>query len=160
MYKTGHYGVALVVYAPVGFLLSNVDPALSVLCGVAAVSLTPIPDVDHRIPFVAHRGSTHTMLFLFFVSGVLAGFGWTMADIFGTNPAGTAVAGAIAGFVAIGSHLLADALTPGGVPLLWPVSKQRYAIGISSASNTIANYGLFAIGIGVTMAVAFVAGGR
>lgn len=158
MYRTGHYGVALILYAPVGFVLAGFDPGLSVLGGVAAVSLSPLPDVDYRIPLVAHRGSTHTLLFLVFVSVSLTVIGWSVADAFGTEPTGTAVVGALAGTVAIGSHLLADALTPGGVPVLWPISKGRFVIGVSSASNPITNYGLLAVGVGVTVVVAFVAG--
>lgn len=160
MYRTGHYGAALLVYAPVGFALSAVDPALAVLCGVGAVALSRLPDYDLMVPFVDHRGITHTVVFLLVVASLLAGAGWAFADAFGTPPVPTAAVGAIAGTVAVGSHLLADALTPAGVPLLWPLSKKRYTLSVARASNPIANYGLLAAGVGLTVALAFLAGGQ
>ena len=58
MYKTGHYGAALLVYAPVGYLLLAVDPALAVVGGAGAVALSRLPDYDLRVPFLDHRGVT------------------------------------------------------------------------------------------------------
>ena len=55
MYKTGHYGAALFVYAPVGFVLLSVDPALAVLGGVGSAALSRLPDYDQRVPLVDHR---------------------------------------------------------------------------------------------------------
>ncbi|PSP40772.1 hypothetical protein BRC63_05265 [Halobacteriales archaeon QH_10_70_21] len=91
MYKTGHYGAALLVYAPVGFVLLSVDPALAILGGV-------------------------------------------------------------------GSHLLADVLTPAGVPLLWPLSGRRYSANVATASNPLANYGLLTLGVAACAAVGRLAG--
>ena len=62
-----------------------------------------------------HRTVTHSLLAL----GVLGWTAWTL----GGPAVGT---GLLLGY---GSHLLADALTPAGVPLLWPV-KWRVGLGL------------------------------
>lgn len=158
MYKTGHYGAALLLYAPIGYLLLSVDPGLAVLGGMGAVAFSRVPDYDLRVPGLEHRGITHTLLFLVAVTGVLAGVSLAVADRFGTDPVLTGGIGAIVGIVAIGSHLLADALTPSGVPLLWPVSSRRFSVSLATASNPFANYGLLVLGVGVTVGLAYVAG--
>lgn len=158
MYKTGHYGAALLLYAPVGYLLLAVDPGLAVLGGIGAVAFSRVPDYDLRVPGLEHRGVTHTLLFLIVVTGALAGTSLAFADQFGTDPILTGGLGAIVGIVAIGSHLFADALTPSGVPLLWPISSRRFSVSLATASNPIANYGLLVFGVGVTVALAYLAG--
>lgn len=158
MLKTGHYGAALVLYAPVGYLLLAVDPGLAVLGGIGAVAFSRVPDYDLRIPGIEHRGVTHTLLFLGLVTALLAGAGLAVAEQFGSDPLLTGGIGAIVGLVAIGSHLLADALTPSGVPLLWPLSSRRFSVNLATATNPIANYGLLAFGIGAMLLVGYYAG--
>lgn len=158
MLKTGHYGAALLVYAPVGYLLLALDPALAVVGGFVAVSLSRLPDYDLRVPGIKHRGITHTLLFLFVVAAILGGLGYLAGDTLGTTPVETAVVGVIVGVVAVGSHLFADWLTPSGVPLLWPLSSERYSLYLARATNPLANYGLLALGVAVTVAVGYLAG--
>jgi inner membrane protein len=158
MYKTGHYGAALLLYAPVGYLLLSVDPGLAVLGGLGSVAFSRVPDYDLRVPGIQHRGVTHTLLFLGVVTAVLSGACLAFAERFGTDPTLTAGLGAVVGVVAIGSHLLADGLTPSGVPLLWPLSSRRFSVSVATASNPIANYGLLALGVGVTVALGYFAG--
>jgi len=158
MLKTGHYGAALLLYAPAGFLLLSVDPSLAVLGGVGSVALARLPDYDLRVPFVEHRGVTHTLLFLLLVAATLGAVGSAFAGRFGTGTTRTAGLGVLVATVAVGSHLLADALTPAGVPLLWPLSSRRYSVALATASNPVANYGLLALGVGVTAAVGYLAG--
>ncbi|WP_336135605.1 metal-dependent hydrolase [Natronomonas amylolytica] len=158
MYKTGHYGAALLLYAPVGYLLLSVDPGLAVLGGVGAVAFSRVPDYDLKVPGISHRGVTHTLLFLVVATAALAGVSVAGAEQFGTDPLLTGGLGAVVGVVAIGSHLLADALTPSGVPLLWPASSRRFSVSLATASNPIANYGLLALGVGLTVALGYFAG--
>jgi len=158
MYKTGHYGAALLVYAPVGFALLSVDPALAVLGSVGSVALSRIPDYDLRVPFLEHRGVTHTLLFLVAVAALLGAVGHQSAGAFGTDPIRTAGLGVVVALVAVGSHLLADALTPAGVPLLWPLSGRSYSVNVATASNPVANYGLLALGIAACGAAGYLAG--
>ncbi|WP_197425481.1 metal-dependent hydrolase [Halobacterium sp. CBA1126] len=79
-----------------------------------------------------------------------------------TGPAGLAIApeqavelslgAAGAAAFAILAHLLADALTPAGVAALWPVSSERYSLGVTRADSTVWNVGLFALGVFATAA--------
>ena len=158
MYKTGHYGAALFVYAPVGFVLLSVDPALAILGGVGSVALSRIPDYDLRVPFLEHRGVTHTLPFLVAVAALLGAVGYRAAGAVGTDPARTAGLGVVVALVAVGSHLLADALTPAGVPLLWPLSGRDYSVDVATASNPVANYGLLALGVAACGAAGYLAG--
>ena len=158
MLKTGHYGAALLLYAPVGFLLLSVDPALAVLGGVGTVALARLPDYDLRVPFVRHRGVTHTLAFLAVVAAALGWVGHLFAGEFGTSPTRTAGLGVVVAVVAVGSHLLADALTPSGVPLLWPLSRRRFSVSVATATSPVANYGLLALGLAATVAVGYLAG--
>jgi len=122
------------VYAPIGYLLLAVDPALAVPGGAGAVGVARLPDYDLRVPFLEHRGVTHTLLFLGLVAAVLGGVGYAVAGGFGTDPVRTAGLGGVVAAVAVGSHLLVDALTPAGVPLLWPLSDETYSIDLATAS--------------------------
>jgi inner membrane protein len=64
VYRDGHLGAALLAYVPVGMALTAIDAAgLAVLGAGLSVSLSMVPDYDQRVPFVAHRGVTHTLAF-------------------------------------------------------------------------------------------------
>ena len=158
MYKTGHYGAALLVYAPVGFLLLSVDPGVAIAGCIGSVGLSRLPDYDLRVPFLEHRGITHTLLFLLVVTAALGAAGLLVGRRVGVDPAIAVGLGAVVAVVGIGSHLLADALTPAGVPLLWPLSGTDYSVSVARASNPIANYGLLVLGVAATAAVGYLAG--
>lgn len=155
VYRTGHYGVALLVYAPVGFaLLAAGRPGPAVAGGVLAVVVTPVPDYDQRIPLVTHRGSTHTVAFALLVGSALGG-GALVAG-FGREAAAFAAA---VGVLGIGAHLLADWLTPAGVRPFWPLSGREYSLSLTRAANPLANYALLALGVLVTATGLLVWGG-
>lgn len=158
MYRTGHWGAALLVYAPVGYLLLGTDPLLAFLGGAVVLWLSTLPDVDMRLP-VRHRGPTHSLLFLALVAGVLGAVGGALGA--GTyRPAGTLPGvglGVVLGVVGIGSHLLADMLTPAGVNLFWPIPADPVSFYVARADNGLANYGLFGLGVGASVAALYVA---
>lgn len=146
MYRTGHYGVALLVYAPVGFaVLAGGHPAPALLGGAVVLAVTPLPDYDQRIPLVSHRGSTHTVGFALLVGGALAG--GALAG--GLAPALAAFA-FLVGALGVGAHLLADWLTPAGIRPFWPLSGREYSLSVTTAANPLANYLLLALGVLVT----------
>ncbi|GAA0282553.1 metal-dependent hydrolase [Halobacterium noricense] len=163
MYRSGHYGVALLAYAPVLYVLGSLGRVVAAAAGLALVlALTPLPDADHDIPLISHRGVTHTLLFAGVVGVLVGGAAWLL-----TGPAGLALApeqaveltvgaGGVAAF-AILAHLLADALTPMGVAALWPVSSTRYSLGLTPADSTVWNVGLFALGVFTTAAAVVLA---
>ncbi|WP_435194439.1 metal-dependent hydrolase [Natronomonas sp. EA1] len=158
MYKTGHYGAALLLYAPVGGYLLRSDPVVAVVVGAGAVWLARLPDIDLRLPFISHRGPTHTLLFLALVAGALGGVGW-LAGVRGGlgNETLYATLGVAIALFGVGSHLVADMLTPAGVPLFWPLSSRTYSWRVARASNRIANWGLLALGVFATIAAGIVA---
>jgi len=155
MYRPGHYGAALLVYAPVGLVVSLAGfTTLAAVGGAVSLALAPLPDVDQRIPLVDHRGVTHTLGFAAAVGAVLGAVGWLLGGTGGAMPATSlAVFGFVVGTTAIGSHLLADLITPMGITPLWPVSSRRCTLGLTRADNVLANYALLGVGILVSLGV-------
>lgn len=161
MFRPGHYGVALALYAPVGgWLLALGHPIVAVAGGAGVLWLTMIPDWDLRVPFVSHRGPTHTLAF----AGLLTGGAWAAVGAGATAAGfGSYVVGPVslrafaAGIVALAllAHLAADLLTPMGVALFWPISDRRYSLSVTPADSTAWNYALFAFGIFATGAAAY-----
>jgi inner membrane protein len=153
MYRLGHYGAALLCYAPLGLVLADLR-MLAVLGGAVSLALASLPDVDQKIPFVDHRGVTHTVGFAIAVGGVLGAAGFLAG---GEASLGTplllAAFGFGVGFTAIVSHLLADVITPMGITPFWPLSDRHYTLDITRADNWLANYALLGLGVLVTLGV-------
>jgi len=156
VYRSGHYGVALLAYDPVGFgVLLAGYPVAALVGGAAVVLLTPLPDYDHRVPFLEHRGVTHTVLFAVLVGVSLA----VLAGSVHLAPPLVAFA-FVVGALAVGAHLLADWLTPAGIRPFWPVSGRHCSLSVTTAANPVANYLLLALGVFVTATGLWAAGGR
>lgn len=154
MYREGHYGGALLAYAPLGILVSlGGYTAVAIVGGLVCVGLSTLPDWDRRLPLLEHRGPTHTIPFALLVGVGVA----TVAAVLVDASSAFADAGFVAfaflvGFLSIGSHLVVDALTPMGVRPFWPFSRSRYSLHLTTAANPIANYGLFGLGLGTVLA--------
>ncbi|WP_411963148.1 metal-dependent hydrolase [Haloferax sp. YSMS24] len=159
MYRTGHWGVSLVVFAPLGFALLEAGyPELAFVSGAAMCWLAMLPDFDTRIPGLPHRGPTHTLLFAFLVGGVGGGAAFLVATNAGQSDTAAVTLGAFGfavGTLTVVAHLLGDVLTPMGVRPLWPVSSRKFTLSLWTADNTIANYGLFAVGLFAVAAAAY-----
>jgi len=159
MNKTGHQGAALLLYAPVGLLLfTHVDPEVAGVAGAATLALAMLPDIDLKLPLVPHRGPTHTLLFLALVTAATAAAGYHVASHLPTTALVSGAVGGVVGVVAVGSHLAADAVTPSGVPLLWPVSRHDVSLDLVRASNPLANTVLLTLGAGACLAAGNAAG--
>lgn len=148
MYRTGHLGVSLLVFAPIGYLfVAAGEPLAALITGGAMLWLAMLPDIDHRIPGVEHRGLTHSLLFAALVGGAFAGVGVLLADGLGIlDQTRLSTFGFFVGFVAVGAHLLGDVLTPAGVNLFWPWGRE-FSLYVTRADSTIANYALFLLGV-------------
>lgn len=152
MYKTGHIGAALLVYSPIGFtlLLSGLDE-LAVLGGAGMIALATLPDCDHQLPLVAHRGPTHSVVFAIVLGALLGVAGFALGEpVFGVAGATMGVFAFAVGALAILSHLAADSITPMGIRPLWPLSRWHYSANIVRAKNPVANFLLLASGIAAT----------
>ncbi|WP_254764165.1 metal-dependent hydrolase [Natrinema marinum] len=154
MYQVGHYGGALVAYAPLGTVVTlGGHGDIAIVGGLVCVALSTLPDYDHRLPLIDHRGPTHTIAFALLVGAGLAALTAVLVDDASAFVGASVVSFAfLVGLVSIGSHLLADALTPMGIRPLWPLSRRRYSLEVTTAANPVANYGLFCLGIGAELA--------
>jgi inner membrane protein len=160
MHKKGHYGAALLGYAPLGtIVLAAGFDAAALAGGIVTVALAMVPDLDMRLPGVSHRGPTHTVHFALSVGlgvGLLAGALVLVGDAPLPAAVGATVFMFATGALAIGSHIAADALTPMGVEPLG-TGGPHYSVGVARAANPLANYGLLALGI-VAVAAGVVVG--
>ncbi|WP_135830424.1 metal-dependent hydrolase [Halorussus halobius] len=159
MFPLGHYGVALTLYALVGYaLLSRRYDSDALYGGGVVVAFALLPDVDGDVAFLVHRGVTHT---LWFALGVGAVCVLVVASSLRGRPRREAIRGAcwafFLGAFAVVAHLLADVLNPWGVMPLYPLSPKLYALDLVYATNDAANYALLALGVGAAT-LAWVAG--
>lgn len=149
--------MGLLAYAPVLYVLAADGRVTWAAAGLAGMYLlTTLPDVDHRLPLVEHRGVTHTLAFALAVGAACGAVGW-VAGVPGVPRATLAAGLAGVGFLAIAAHLLADALTYAGVPLLWPLSGRSFSFSLTTADSRLWNGGLFALGVFATAAAALLA---
>lgn len=104
--------VAFATHGVVGYalvaVLTRADPRLGAFVAIA-------PDIDLLAPLdwgplFVHRGITHTPLFVLGVVAVAYSIRWRRRD-------------ATVALLALGSHLLIDALSPKGLPLLLPAAR-------------------------------------
>ncbi|MFB6360777.1 MAG: metal-dependent hydrolase [Halobacteriales archaeon] len=117
---------------------------------VAAVGLTMHPDVALGLPFVPHRGPTHTVWFALLIAAGAGSLGWRI-DV-GPVPKlvlagyGDGMAG-----LAIGSQALADALMPMGVRPVAPLTNRHVTVALTGSSNPLANLLVLSFGIGLAV---------
>lgn len=154
MYQVGHYGGALLAYAPLGTVVALWGHGeVAIVGGLVCAALSPLPDYDHRVPMIDHRGPTHTIPFALLAGAGLAALTAVLVDASSAfADAGFVSLAFLIGLVSVGSHLLVDALTPMGVRPFWPVSNRRYSAQLTTAANPVANYGLFGLGVGAVLA--------
>lgn len=170
MYRSGHVGVALLVFAPVAAALlvaGAVDRAA--IAGGTMCWLSSLPDLDQRVPGLPHRGPTHSLAFAVAVGAAFAGVtavgtgrlqvaagdvATTLAALDGTSVPFAFLLGALT----VLAHLVGDVVTPAGVPLFWPLSRRAFGVGLWPADSTHANLGALVLGVGVNVVVAWVLG--
>ncbi|GAA0228388.1 metal-dependent hydrolase [Haladaptatus pallidirubidus] len=149
MYRPGHFGVALTLYAPIAGVLVAAGLTDRAFLGAGlSLALAMLPDLDSKTIRLQHRGPTHSIPFALLVgllSGAAAG---VLAGVDGGVSVGLWFAGfgLLVGTLTIVSHLLADVLTPMGIRPFWPVSDKHFTLDITPASDPKANYLLFAGG--------------
>lgn len=154
MYRIGHLGAALLVYAPLGCVIALTGFfRLALTGGAVALALTTVPDVDHRLPGIAHRGPTHTVWFALAVGVAVGAVGAVLGA--GQGPlvaVGVGLFGFLVGTSAILSHLGADALTPIGIRPFAPLRDDHVTYDLTPAKNPVANAVLLALGVAATLA--------
>lgn len=142
----------MLAYAPLGTWLAATGFEPLALVGAAVmIALATVPDWDHVVPFLAHRGVTHTVPFALalgtgvgYVGGKLAavalpalGSPWTVGAV-----------GFLLGTLSVLVHVAVDALTPMGIRPFWPLSGRRYSLAVVRSDDLLANYLLLLVGVG------------
>lgn len=158
MHREGHIGAALAFYAPVGFITALITTfEFAVLGAVLAGGLAMVPDLDMRVPFLKHRGITHTVHFAVAIGVGLGLIGVAVGVEGGVlAAAGLGLFGFTVGTGTILSHIAADALTPAGVD---PLRRgETISYDVARARNPFANYGLLILGGGACLIAAMAAG--
>lgn len=161
MYKTGHFGAALLAYAPLGYRLLEGSTTVALVGGAVALALSSLPDVDEAIPGLPHRGPTHSLPFLALVAVVVGGAGWVVARAASgipVTPTEAALGGATVALLAVGSHLVVDMLTPMGVNVLWPLPLPVVSLHVTRADDPVANLLLLVAGLVASAAVLYAGG--
>lgn len=146
MYRWGHVGAALFLYAPAGAALtSSGEPRLALLGAAVAVAMSTLPDADEPLP-MSHRGWTHTVWFVAGLSLLAAGAGAVADAYLATWPRlAVTVGGATA--ISLLSHLLADSITPMGIRPFYPLSTWHHSFDFTPAANPRANTTMFGAGV-------------
>ncbi|WP_227380647.1 metal-dependent hydrolase [Haladaptatus halobius] len=155
MYRKGHLGAALLFAAPLMWLVGATTDNFfgAILLSLGAVCATSVPDLDRYVPWIRHRGVTHTVLFALIVSSggaiALTVTLWQLGGSFISvliTPQQLFVClgfGILAGLV---SHLCIDALavrhTSRVIRPLWPVSSRPIRLRLTQADSQVSNAGL------------------
>lgn len=153
MYRLGHQGLNLALYAPVlGVAILLGEPEVGLVGGVVVFVTASLPDVDVKLPGVAHRGITHTVWAALAVGGVAVVASLVAATSLGLGSAFglSLVVGGSLTFSMLG-HVAGDALTPMGIRPFAPVNDREYSLDVCRADSWLGNRLLF--GVGVTSVV-------
>jgi inner membrane protein len=166
MYRKDHLGAALLFAAPTMWLVGTATDNLfgAILLSFGALWGTSVPDLDRYVPWIRHRGVTHTVLFALIVSsggaialtvGLWQLGGNLLSDLI--TPQQLCVCfgfGILAGLV---GHLCADIMvverTSRLIQPLWPVSSSRIRLRVTRADSQVWNAGLLIGGMVAQLAV-------
>lgn len=165
MYRGGHAGFNALLYAPFVPPVSYYWSLELALVGAAiAVGVANLPDVDEPLPWLRHRGPTHTIWFAVVV-GLLSGVGTVLL-----TPATPQAFqfGFVVGTAGILAHLAGDVVTPMGICPFAPLSRYHVTLNWFKSKNSRINrvvllVGTAALGVSLLLAVSlstvFVSGG-
>jgi len=159
MLRQGHIGVSLVLSSAVVYTAGEMNALFAgvYLCSIL-IFTEGLPDLDTSVPFVTHRGITHTLWFAIAVSvisGVVGGGTvlylsetaiWESVPV-EVSPLTVGIVTGFGGGLGIVSHLLGDLITPWGVEPFVPLSDRKIRVKLTTASNTTANAAVFLAGV-------------
>lgn len=144
----GHFGIALLLYAPVAYLLLRRGRGRWAWLGTAGLlALASSPDLDLYVETLAHRGITHTVWAVLAGGVVLAVFAVLCRPLVAGTTRSLAGFGFLVGTLSVAGHLLGDVATPMGVRPMYPVAVNEHTLQLVAASNAEVNGGLFICGV-------------
>lgn len=162
MKRHGHYGITLLLYTPILYVLSLPE---SVLFLAVMLLFSLSPNWELSTGFATRRGIFHTVWFALVVSGIVFVFVYAFLGFVRTgfvelawftpkllNPIEFGVFTAVAAFYSVITHLIGDAITTAGSkPMLRPLNPINYTpIKINVfAEQSLYNRYVFRVGIGV-----------
>ncbi|MFO7833329.1 MAG: metal-dependent hydrolase [Halohasta sp.] len=149
MIAIGHLGITLVVCAPfVNLLVASGHRAeVPGWVGIALV-VTLLPDVDLVLPWVTHRGATHSLLAAgcLGVVGAVVTTRWKEAPLSDDTGLRRSILGFVVGSGGIVSHLLGDLITPMGIRPFFPFDA-HYTLNLMYAKDIGGNLAFGVVGI-------------
>lgn len=134
MYRYGHLGISLILDAPLSaylFVAGYHDTLIvSILVVLFAATL---PDIDQKLPFIKHRGFTHSVWFAAIFGSLIAFLYLKVPYLYGPFP--PAITGFLIGFIAISFHLVGDWLNPMGIRPFAPLWRHHFSARIMYARD-------------------------
>ena len=177
MYRHGHIGITLLTLAPISYaLIVRNQFALAGLLALGVLFIEPLPDNDHWIPGLSHRGVSHSLLTAGIIGLLCAGCGWLLGRYLtvplahwlqttvlpATNITAVAIAteqlaaltpetlaglGFAMGVLGICVHLAGDIITVSGIQPFLPFSRRRISLSRLRAASTLANTVFLLLGV-------------
>jgi membrane-bound metal-dependent hydrolase YbcI (DUF457 family) len=81
MNRKGHVGMTLLAFAPVAYLLVGDGKLLLAVLGWLGIqAVEPLPDQDFHVPFLNHRGLSHSLVAILVVGGIFGAAGLVLGD--------------------------------------------------------------------------------
>lgn len=166
MYKSGHMGINMILFAPILFIMMSFEYIFISIFGLIIITyFASLPDIDLKYQFLTHRGFTHTYLFGLFI-GLISSSLFTIINVLSINSGiiepsifnmiGIPIWGFFIGLFTVMGHIIGDVITPAGIrpfkkpkyiPNLPIFSDKKYTFDLVYAANTWANIGFLLIGI-------------
>jgi len=159
MHRKGHVGVSMMV---AGIVLLAVPVAYALPIILTLLTTERLPDLDFKIPFLKHRGYSHTIWAALVVATAIAGsvaggLAYTAVSFESVapfvNPETTFAVLWVGTFLGFMSHYAGDMITNGtgeyGVQLFHPLTQWELPIGLWNANSRLGNNLLFVGGIAV-----------
>ena len=177
MYRHGHIGITLLTLAPISYaLIVRNQFALAGLLALGVLFIEPLPDNDHWIPGLSHRGVSHSLLTAGIIGLVCAGCGWLLGryltvplahwlqttvlpattitavtiateQLAALTPETLAGLGFVIGVLGICVHLAGDIITVSGIQPFLPFSRRRISLSRLRAASTLANTVFLLLGV-------------
>ena len=177
MYRHGHIGIALLILAPISYaLIQSGQFALTGLLALGVLLIEPLPDNDHRIPGLSHRGVSHSLLTAGIIGLMCAECGWLLGRYLtvplahwlqttvlpATSITAVTIAteqlatltpetltglGFVIGVLGICVHLAGDIITVSGIQPFLPFSRRRISLSRLRAASTLANTVFLLLGV-------------
>lgn len=158
MFPAGHFGIVLIAYAPIAYVLVVRAEERAVTPGLTyALVLTYLPDFDVFVPGLVHRGLSHTLLAVL-VLGALSALVWGAVGTRSLRgPVDRGAFGFLVGALGVGCHLAGDVITPMGVQPFLPLDGTVYTMTLVAAERFEVNLALLVVGIAVHAATVHLA---